>query len=170
MGPLWLTKSITVTGIREILFELSVDVALYPLPPSMSEGLRISPINFSWAWLSWLNKKRVLWLISNVYLGCWIRESCMHAVCHVSAIHPLYVSSETERRSLSYMSEGNRRVWDTWWSTSVSPGKVRQRKLSLPSCLGWLWTREEETEGLRGSVCYISVSRPGARAFYKGQK
>ena len=37
----------------------------------------------------------------------------MHAVCHVSAIHPLYVSSETERRSLSYMSEGNRRVWDT---------------------------------------------------------
>ena len=47
VGPLWLTKSITVTGIRGILFELSVDVALYPLPPSMSEGLRISCINFN---------------------------------------------------------------------------------------------------------------------------
>ena len=35
----------------------------------------------------------------------------MHAVCHVSAIHPLYVSSETESRSLSYLLlEENRRI------------------------------------------------------------
>ena len=128
----------------------------------MSEGLRISCINFNWAWLSRLNKKECYDWLAMSALGAGLGScECMLCVMYLLFILCMYPLRQKEGPWVTcYLRRIGEFDGGTQWSTSVSPGKVRQRKLSLPSSLGWLWTKGRGAWGIKGE-CVLIFLYPG---------